>query len=59
MSKCCFCEGKRIETENCSVIYLSSSHLCFDNSDEEYSEGKIEINYCPFCGKQLEKGGAK
>lgn len=31
------------------------AYLMFDNSCCEYAEGAIEIRYCPFCGKEIEK----
>jgi len=37
------------------VMLNSGNVLSFDNSSGEYAEMFIEINYCPFCGKKLER----
>lgn len=29
--------------------------LGFDNSEGEYAEGFVKINYCPMCGRDLRK----
>lgn len=34
-------------------IRLNGASLEFDNSEGEYSRGKVTIDYCPFCGKGL------
>lgn len=38
-----------IESTNYGYCY----NLCYDNSGEEYGEGKFEINFCPICGRKL------
>ena len=35
------------------IMLKEGNKLCFDNSSGEYSEQAIDINYCPFCGKEL------
>ena len=35
------------------IMLKNGNMLCFDNSAGEYAELAIDINYCPFCGKEL------
>lgn len=37
------------------IMLKNSNILAFDNSSGEYAEMYIEINYCPFCGRKLER----
>lgn len=57
---CDFCIGKYKKIENgfCGdEIYLDENDiLCFDNSGHEYPTGRININYCPMCGRDLKEG---
>lgn len=39
--------GIRYDTKN--------NLLGFDNSEGEYAEGFVKINYCPICGRDLRK----
>ena len=37
------------------IMLNNGNVLSFDNSSGEYAEMFIEINYCPFCGRKLER----
>ena len=60
---CEFCDGREKRIENGYTYgraYIESTnygycYLCYDNSGEEYGEGKFEINFCPICGRKLVK----
>lgn len=41
------------EDDGMGVHLLDGNLMCFDNSSDEYVDGFVEINYCPFCGKEL------
>lgn len=60
---CEFCDGKRKKIENgftSGYAYIEKPKygiqytLTYDNSGGEYAEGEFAINYCPFCGRELE-----
>lgn len=36
-------------------VRLDRGHLLFDNSCNEYADGAIPINYCPFCGRKISR----
>lgn len=39
------------------IRYDSENNLLgFDNSEGEYAECFVKINYCPMCGRDLRKG---
>jgi hypothetical protein len=35
-------------------VHLEDGYMLFDNSCDEYADGMIKINYCPFCGRKIE-----
>lgn len=37
------------------ALFLIGNELHFDNSDDEYATGVAKINFCPMCGRQLNK----
>ena len=39
--------------EGMGIQLIKKNLMCFDNSSDEYADGIIEINYCPFCGADL------
>lgn len=36
-----------------SSVYLIDDILYFDNSATEYPHERMQINYCPMCGRKL------
>lgn len=45
------CENKNADAR----IELDENVISFDNSDGLYTYGSFKINYCPICGRELEK----
>lgn len=45
--------GKNPSEDDGMGIKLYGDKLFFDNSSGEYTDGFVQINYCPFCGKEL------
>lgn len=35
-------------------VRLEDGYMLFDNSCDEYADGTVKINYCPFCGRKIE-----
>ena len=50
---CDFCIGKYKKIES---GFYENDILWFDNSGHEYLTGRISINYCPMCGRNLKEG---
>ena len=48
-------EDEEFDRAEDGVMLNSGNVLSFDNSSGEYAEMFIEINYCPFCGRKLER----
>ena len=38
-------------------IWLKGNKLCYESSSGEYSSQSVTIEYCPFCGEELEVSG--
>lgn len=57
MDDCEFCqERKPIEDkESYAKIVMAKygNFLLYDNSADEYANGRVNINYCPICGRKL------
>lgn len=57
MDKCEFCqERKPIEDKELYTKIVMTKYgntLLYDNSADEYSYGRVSINYCPICGRKL------
>ncbi len=41
------------ETDSYCSIFLRNNELYFDSSCKEYPYSKVEINFCPICGRDL------
>ena len=44
---------KEHSNANGGIMLKDGNILAFDNSSGEYTEMKIQIHFCPFCGKEL------
>ncbi len=58
MNECKFCGGEWILSEEyfgtrCGIHLVYGNMLAFDNSDREYGDMHVMINYCPLCGRKL------
>lgn len=53
---CKYCNKKENLDSDLCKIYIKDNILCIDydaySTDSSFNE-KIEINYCPICGKHL------
>lgn len=45
-----------IEDMDGGIHLVGKNKLAYDNSSGEYAEQMVYINYCPFCGTELERG---
>lgn len=53
--------GSSKESEPSDYIQLGQdseeNFLLFQNSSDEYAEGRVAIHYCPLCGRDLDTIG--
>lgn len=45
-----------IPNEDNDILYIVDNYLYFNTSLGRYEDSKVEIKYCPMCGKKLKKG---
>lgn len=51
-----FSFGRTEESENGDCVAIKDGNvMVYDNSSGEYRFQGIKINYCPICGKKLDK----
>ena len=51
-----FCFGQeKDETLSLGIQLQHGNRLCWDSSSREYATLDVEIQYCPFCGKELHR----